>query len=265
MKAGLILRRFITPLLALGLLALTGCASVLNGTQQSVSVYAHQGNDNVNAHCVLSNNKGTWEVDTPAVIKIHRSYQDLTVACNKDGLEPGSIIVPSHAKAAAFGNILVGGVIGAAVDAGNGSAYDYPDALQVLMGVNAPKPVVIADNPDFEQKHAFAPLDGSVELSPRHSAHGQTVRLGRHGQWNRFCHMSEIPTIDVPTPPAHGKLEIRQERFEISSASECAGSTVDGTVVYFTPEAGFHGEEKVSYNVVTKNGSRPVTANIAID
>jgi hypothetical protein len=34
----------------------------------------------------------------------------------------------------AFGNILLGGVIGAAVDVGTGAAYDYPSLITVLMG-----------------------------------------------------------------------------------------------------------------------------------
>jgi hypothetical protein len=34
----------------------------------------------------------------------------------------------------AFGNIIFGGVIGAAVDAGSGAAYDYPPLISVIMG-----------------------------------------------------------------------------------------------------------------------------------
>jgi len=33
----------------------------------------------------------------------------------------------------AFGNILAGGIIGAAVDVGTGSAYDYPPSIEVML------------------------------------------------------------------------------------------------------------------------------------
>jgi len=36
-----------------------------------------------------------------------------------------------------FGNILLGGGIGAVVDHNNGSAYEYPSFIQVTMGINS--------------------------------------------------------------------------------------------------------------------------------
>jgi hypothetical protein len=36
----------------------------------------------------------------------------------------------------AFGNIIFGGIIGGAIDAGSGAAYDYPPLITVLMGEN---------------------------------------------------------------------------------------------------------------------------------
>lgn len=50
----------------------------------------------------------------------------------------------------AFGNILFGGVIGAAVDAGSGAAYDYPTLISVIMGeattLAAPAPANVGQN-----------------------------------------------------------------------------------------------------------------------
>jgi hypothetical protein len=42
-------------------------------------------------------------------------------------------MVASHVRGLAFGNILIGGAIGVAVDAGNGSAFDYPDLITIEM------------------------------------------------------------------------------------------------------------------------------------
>lgn len=43
--------------------------------------------------------------------------------------------IKSSAKGMAYGNILAGGIIGAAVDMGTGAAYDYPSLITVSMGL----------------------------------------------------------------------------------------------------------------------------------
>lgn len=116
-------------------IALTGCASIVNGNNQVVSVEArNKGQQVVGATCTLVNPKGTFYVTTPGTVTIHRAYDDLNVKCEKDGLQPGLANVKSSTKPMAFGNILFGGVIGAAVDAGSGAAYDYPTLISVIMG-----------------------------------------------------------------------------------------------------------------------------------
>jgi len=54
--------------------------------------------------------------------------------CIKDGIKAGSLTVESGGKAMAFGNLLFDGIIGGAVDAGTGAAFDYPTSMQVVMG-----------------------------------------------------------------------------------------------------------------------------------
>lgn len=107
---------------------LSGCASITTGQNQSVSVST--GNES-GAVCSLSNDKGTWHVaSTPGSVVVNRAYGDLAVNCKK-GTKSGSATVKSSTKGMAFGNILAGGFIGAAVDCGTGSAYDYPTSIEV--------------------------------------------------------------------------------------------------------------------------------------
>jgi hypothetical protein len=73
-------------------------------------------------------------VTTPGSVTVHRSYKDITVACEAAGQPAGSMAVKSSTKAMAFGNVIAGGVIGAGIDMANGAAYDYPDLLTVTMG-----------------------------------------------------------------------------------------------------------------------------------
>ncbi len=114
---------------------LVGCASIVNGQNQSVSVESRTDAGPVSgANCKLSNNKGTWFVTTPGSTMVQRSFEDLSVRCDKDTLEPGLVSVKSSTKAMAFGNIIFGGVIGAGVDISTGAAYDYPTLITVQMG-----------------------------------------------------------------------------------------------------------------------------------
>jgi len=131
---------------------LAGCASIVNGQNQPVSVETRNEAGTVaGANCKLSNNKGTWYITTPGSTTVQRSYEDLAVQCTKEAHEPGLASVKSGTKAMAFGNIIFGGVIGAAVDVGTGAAYDYPSLITVLMGKNStitpPMPAAAAPVP----------------------------------------------------------------------------------------------------------------------
>lgn len=120
----------------IGIVATTsGCASIITGTNQSLSVETKSKTANLNgATCKLTNDKGVWFVTTPGSVTVHRAYGELAVKCEKDGIEPGLVSVKSSTKGMLAGNILFGGGIGAAVDMANGSAYDYPDLITVVMG-----------------------------------------------------------------------------------------------------------------------------------
>lgn len=105
-----------------------GCASVTSGNDQSLSVATAP---EVAAQCQLSNDAGTWFVPTtPGSVMVERDASDMTVICRK-GAMSGTARVASETKALAFGNILAGGIIGAAVDRGTGAAFDYPALITV--------------------------------------------------------------------------------------------------------------------------------------
>ncbi|TNF56119.1 MAG: hypothetical protein EP308_04930 [Burkholderiales bacterium] len=133
----------------------SGCASIVTGHNQSVSVETRskQGEAVASAQCRLTNDKGTWFVTSPGSVSVRRSYGDLLVNCEKPNQEPGVASVKSSTKAMAFGNIIFGGVIGAGVDVASGAAYDYPTLITVWMGekvtVDAP-PTDAAPSPKPE-------------------------------------------------------------------------------------------------------------------
>ncbi|WP_294248968.1 hypothetical protein [Propionivibrio sp.] len=155
---------------------LVGCASIVNGQNQSISVETRSGEKLslvTGATCRLSNNKGTWFVTTPGSTTVQRSYEELGVTCEKEALEPGLASVKSTTKAMAFGNILFGGIIGAGVDIGTGAAYDYPSLITVIMGeshtIATPPPAGVSDpvlqDPATESKAPPVGLPSTGALS----------------------------------------------------------------------------------------------------
>jgi len=114
----------------------TGCASITGTTTQNISVQtrAPDGKEIKEVQCDMINKRGTYFVTTPGTIVISRSNDDLHVTCRKDGFENGKASVVSDTKGSMFGNIVLGGGIGAVIDHNNGSAYEYPSFLQVVMG-----------------------------------------------------------------------------------------------------------------------------------
>lgn len=114
---------------------LTGCASIVSGTSQVVSVETLHTSGNVaGASCKLENDKGVYYVTTPGTVTVHRAYGDMNVKCEKTGYDAGLATVKSSTKGMMAGNIVFGGFIGAGVDAASGAAYDYPALFQVMMG-----------------------------------------------------------------------------------------------------------------------------------
>lgn len=116
-------------------ICLIGCASIVNGQNQSLSVDTRSDSGSVaGAACTLANDKGTWLLTTPGSVVVQRSFAELSVKCEKSPMEPGLAVVKSGVKGMAFGNILFGGIIGAGVDMATGAAYDYAGLITVHMG-----------------------------------------------------------------------------------------------------------------------------------
>jgi len=87
----------------------------------------------------------------------------MQATCRKEGREPGRAAIVSDTKGSMFGNILLGGGIGAIVDHNNGSAYEYPTLIQIVMGgfvkIETPKP-----NP--AKPEGALPANGSAGSQP---------------------------------------------------------------------------------------------------
>lgn len=118
-------------LMALTGLSLGGCASIVGEKTQTIQLDTTcNGRPIAGAKCALTNSKGSWTVTSPGSVRVHKAYDDLTAACNKDGLGATGGKFKSSAGAV-WGNVLLGGAVGYAVDANTGAGFDYPPKITV--------------------------------------------------------------------------------------------------------------------------------------
>lgn len=113
-------------ILAIPVLALiSGCASVLTGDSQSITIDVTCKGQSYSAICKASNSRGTWRFDTPQSKNILRDSSPLDVVCESIigsyGLRQYPMLNPVSA-----GNILIGGLVGATIDASNKTIWAYP-------------------------------------------------------------------------------------------------------------------------------------------
>lgn len=116
--------------------AVSGCATVTHDSMQPIKVETRlaDGSSLSGADCKLSNDYGSVSCKSGDTIQVHRSSQDLDIVC-KMGDQPDALgRAISRANAGMFGNILIGGGIGAIVDHTRGTAYTYPTWIQLSYG-----------------------------------------------------------------------------------------------------------------------------------
>lgn len=125
-------------LLLIGFVALsallTGCASITGSRNQPISVTTtHEGKPVTGAYCTLVNDKGTWYVNTPGSVVILKAYGDMSATCKKEESHVGVATFQSANEGSVWGNVIAGGLIGYAVDAGTGAGFSYPPTLNIEM------------------------------------------------------------------------------------------------------------------------------------
>lgn len=133
---------------------MSGCASVLNDTSQGMKVETktQAGEIVKGADCKLTNDYGTSMVKSGDTAQVRRSSKDLEISC----IHPQNPDAVAHAisrvNGGMFGNIILGGGIGAIVDHNRGTAYTYPTWVQLVFG----KTLVFDRNAEEEGKPTVA-------------------------------------------------------------------------------------------------------------
>lgn len=112
--------------------SLTGCATVVSGTSQSLFIDTPHVEG---ASCKLADSKdGQWYLkDTPSSVTVSKGNGPMQITCNKAGYATTSVSVEEGFAGATLGNVILGGGIGIFVDAASGAAQRYPDKIVIWM------------------------------------------------------------------------------------------------------------------------------------
>ena len=128
-------QKYFRPLrmaLAVGFFSLlSGCATLLDEGTQEVNVRLFCAEKQLLATCSLKNDKGRWLVSTPGKVTITNDNSLLEISCKGQYVPSFSVTALPMPTMSMFGNVLLGGVLGAAVDVYNNTGLKYPENIDI--------------------------------------------------------------------------------------------------------------------------------------
>ena len=130
--------------------SLGACASIVEGTSQEIAINSQP----AGASCELFRDGVVIGLvsNTPGAATIKKTKQNINVVCKKDGFQQASQLNESDFAGATAGNLLLGGIIGVAIDAASGAANKYNGEVNIVLQpepakTEAPATALIADKP----------------------------------------------------------------------------------------------------------------------
>lgn len=121
------LLRFCLPFTIIALTS--GCASVISGDQQKISITVECKGVSLPAYCVAVNSEGRWRFRAPAIITVNKSSSDLRVTCESGTFKNYSNTVVSSPNPISLGNVIAGGILGVAIDYQTSAGLQYPTEI----------------------------------------------------------------------------------------------------------------------------------------
>jgi len=123
------MKNAVTAIICVSLLS--ACSSIIEGTSQEIMVNTNP----AGANCSLEREGlSIARVDpTPGAATIKKTKYDITIRCNKQGYEEATYLNHSGTAGATFGNIILGGGVGWAVDSAAGADNKYDSPVNITM------------------------------------------------------------------------------------------------------------------------------------
>ena len=109
----------------------TGCASLINDDTQEVSVKLMCKQKPILATCFAENDKGRWVFSAPGAVWVKKVYSAFSISCKGPYVERFTVKAPALPSMAMVGNVLIGGIVGAAVDMYNATGLKYPENIVI--------------------------------------------------------------------------------------------------------------------------------------
>lgn len=116
-------------MVAVMLVALCGCGSIINGTTQKVPITTNP----TGAVVTATGGDATANATSPCTLKLKRKH-DHMITVELPGYKPQSVQLQSVVSGAVAGNILAGGLIGWGIDAASGGdSRLVPEAVNITL------------------------------------------------------------------------------------------------------------------------------------
>lgn len=107
-----------------------GCSSILSGTTQTLSFNSTP----EGARCVLNRNGiAIGQVMTPGGVVVEKTKHNIHVVCSKPGYDDSTVMLKSDVEGATFGNLILGGGIGWAIDSASGADNKYQEVTNIFL------------------------------------------------------------------------------------------------------------------------------------
>lgn len=140
-----------------------GCASIVKGTTQEISVNS----DPDGADCVLTREgQPLGTVKTPGQVKVSRDSRLIHVDCAKEGYANNREYMNARYETMSAGNIILGGIVGVAIDQATGASNRYDTYVLVRLEPLAPGQVATAPL----VRHDVAPPAPPIVVVPTQQA-----------------------------------------------------------------------------------------------
>ena len=223
----------------------SGCATVTRGTTEAFAIESNP----PGAMVRLSTGQ---TCQTPCSIKVKRRG-DFVVGIEKDGYEEVTATVTSSIDSAGSagmaGNVLIGGLIGAGVDAGTGAMHSHkPNPLSVNLvriGFGSRKDPTVAT---FTGSCFFANSDG-VALTNHHVIDGASAIFVITPDGTR--HTARVVSQSASTDLAVLHTDSQPEAFLSLSAPKTAKTGMDVFTVGYPVPSGLGTEPKFTDGVIS--------------
>lgn len=106
-----------------------GCASIVSDDDSTTYIETNP----EKARCVLHGQDFQRVIETPDTVPLPSEAAPVTVACKADGYKETAEVLDTSMDGWILGNIIFGGIVGAAVDAARGAGQKFPPRFMVVL------------------------------------------------------------------------------------------------------------------------------------